>query len=427
MANTLQIKSLVLKIKNSFILSFLLVSFINYSLIAQSIDAYHIKTVQITDSNNGFSDFVFPLNKTLFISFDDIQGNMKTYYYKLTHCDLDWTPSNLNESQYLEGYNEFEINQFENSFNTLNAYTHYRFQLPNENTRIIISGNYLLEILNDDDEVVCQRKLILYQPKTLTALNVTESRDLTYFNSKQLIQLEVNLKGLTVNYPDTEIKTFVFQNHDYNIKSPFLKPTFTNNNKLTYRPNTETDFYAGNEFLFFDNNEILVNNNQVATAFRDDEYFNTILFTKRSRKNNVYTFNPDINGRYRVRKANSSNPRLEADYSYVNISLKNEIDLNNKEVFVYGAFNNYQLTEENRMMPNEDNSKLEVFLFLKQGFYNYDFVIKSGEKIDKHRISGSHYATENTYEAIVYYIPFGKITYEVVGYAKGNSKTTIEN
>lgn len=395
-------------------------------LFSQTKDAENIKSVKIEKSRSKFTHTIQPLNSTITFSFDDIYGNQDEYYYLITHCKTNWTPSDLPTSYYINGFENFQINNFENSFGTLQNYTHYKFTIPNEDTKITKSGNYLFQILNEDEEVVCERKITLYEEKVSIGLKISESRDLSNFNQKQALALTLNTQSLSINYPDKEIKTFIFQNGDRQIASPYLKPTFINGNTYTYRPTKETEFYAGNEFYYFDNNEILRNSRFVAKSYREDNHFHSILFPQRSRLNDVYKYNPDINGRFLFRNLNAENTDIEADYSMVHFSLVNDSRFEEEDIYVYGAFNNFQFTEENKLQPDPSGKYLTTQIYLKQGFYNYDFVTR-GNTINKKIVSGSFQETDNNYECLVYFQPINSIYYQVVGYALANSKQQIEN
>lgn len=406
---------------------FILFAFLPFMIQAQTTDAPMIKSVIIKNHQEDFTQNTQPLHSSFTFSFDDINGYQDEYYYQIIHCEIDWTPSNLPTSYYIDGFDNMQINEMENSFGTLQNYTHYEFSIPNEDTKITKSGNYLFQILNEDQEIVCERKIVLYENEVAVSLKISESRDLSSFNEKQAISLIINNSTLPINYPNSEIKTFIFQNGDQQIRTPFLKPTFVNTNTYTYRPSKETEFIAGNEFLNFDNNEILRNTRYISNSYREADYFNTILFTQKNRANSVYTYTPDINGNFVIRNFRSDNPKTEAEYSYVLFTLKNIEAYNNKEIYVYGAFNNYQFTSENKLIPDESGNYLTASIFLKQGFYNYDFVVYDQENINKKEISGSYFETENNYEALVYFQPQNSIYYQVVGYGKANSKQQIEN
>jgi len=403
---------------------FFLFSFLSNS---QTKQANYIKSVQIRNTTSEFTNAVQPLQSIFTFSFDDILGNQEEYYYLITHCEIDWSPSGLPTSYYIDGFNNMQIYNSENSFGTLQNYTNYSFTIPNEDTKITRSGNYLIQILDVDETIVCERKITLYEQKTTLSLKISESRDLSNFNKKQALSLTLYTGELPVNYPDKEIKTFIYQNGDRQVSTPFLKPTFTNTNSYIYRPSKETEFYAGNEFYYFDNNQILANSRYIIRNYREDNTYNSVLATNKSRANNIYTYNPDINGQFLFRNSNLDNTDTEADYSLIHFSLVNKESYNDKDIYVYGAFNNFSFTENNRLKLDPTGTYLTTSIYLKQGFYNYDYVIKTYNSIDKHTISGSYQETENNYESLIYFQPINSIYYQVVGYGSANSRQEIEN
>ena len=75
-------------------------------------------------------------------SFDEMSHAYHRFTYRITHCNSDWTPSDMHEIEFLDGFNDIPVEEWENSVNTLRLYTHYRFTLPNENVSLVLSGNY---------------------------------------------------------------------------------------------------------------------------------------------------------------------------------------------------------------------------------------------------------------------------------------------
>jgi len=114
----------------------------------------------------------------------------------------------------------------------------------------------------------------------------------------------------------------------------------------------------------------------------------------------------------------------EAEYSKIHFSLpySNEIGLD--DVYVFGKFNNYELGEENRMTFNSESGKMELTLPIKQGFYNYKYVVeRDGGTVDLNYVSGNFHFTENNYLILVYYRDFGDMYDSVIGIGSVNSRT----
>ena len=129
-----------------------------------------------------------------------------------------------------------------------------------------------------------------------------------------------------------------------------------------------------------------------------------------------YNYNPDINGQFIIRNIEATNPDTEADYAMMHFSLKVTQKIEDKEVYVYGAFNNFNLTEENKMSFDPSTNYYYSNFLLKQGFYNYTFVTKSSNNlISEADIRGNFSETENIYTVIVYHKAFGSLFDRVIG------------
>ena len=331
----------------------------------------------------------------------------------------NWEPSNVFRNEYIEGFDENVITDSEQSFNTLQNYTNYKVRFPNINTKITKSGNYLISVLNEDDEIVFSRRAVFYEDKTTVGVAVYRSRNTQTLNKQQTVQFTVNHPNLNINNPNQEIKVTLLQNDNWNTAITNLEPNFFKPNQLVYNYTLKTNFWGGNEFLHFDNKAIQNTSVTVAKTERKDVFHN-YLHLQEERANKPYTYNPDINGQFVVRTINNSNSKIEADYAKVHFYLEAFEPYQNKEVYIYGAFNNFKLLPENKMKYNKKTGLYESTILLKQGFYNYSFATKNDYgKIDLTEVDGSFFETENNYTVIVYYKPFGGLYYKAIGVGNG--------
>lgn len=393
-------------------------------LLVVSTFAQNVKTVQLRPKNN--PDFYAPivrLGDVLKLSFDDLDADSKQYQYKVEHMTHDWKPSSMTSNQYIEGFEQNEIINFTNSFNTLQPYTHYSVEIPNQNTIITKSGNYLISVIDENYEVVFTRRCVFYEDITTVGVAVFRSRNATTTNQQQTVQFSVNHPGLQINIPSQEINVTLFQNHNWNTALTNLQPVFIKPQQLLYNHTVKTNFWGGNEFLNFDTKFIRNSSLNVARVERKNLY-HSYLYTDEPKVDKTYTYNPDINGQFVVRTTErdviDNRDNTEADYSLVHFSLDAFEPYENKEVFIYGAFNNYELSEENKMSYNTSEKVYKATLPFKQGFYNYTYVtLDNNKSIDLHEVDGSFYQTENEYTAIVYYKPFGEIYDRVIGVGYG--------
>jgi len=387
------------------------------------VDANHIKTIILKPTAvNSYAPIV-RLGEKLLLSFDDLNADEYTYSYKIEHCDIDWKKSDLSQSEFIDGFAEDRIRDYENSFNTLQPYTNYRLTIPNETTKLKISGNYLIAVLNEEDEIVFKRRFVVYEPKVTVGVAVFKSRDISFFNTKQSVEFSIITPNMVFNNPSEEIIPVILQNNNWQNAIIGLKPQFFRGDQLLYKYNKETSFWAGNEFLYFDSKSIRNTSLNIANVELGENLYNTYLFTDQERRNQPYTLYPDVNGNYVIRTLSGENSNTDADYSWVYFSLKCSKNLEGKEVHVNGNFNNWQLNNDNKLKYNETLGLYETKLLLKQGFYNYQYVTKKIDgTINNHDIDGSFYQTENDYTILVYYKKFGSRFTKVIGVGFGNSE-----
>ena len=366
---------------------------------------YNIKTISFVQNNQNVVP-IFQLGDAFQLQFDDLFGNDASYFYEIIHCDYNWNPSDLQKRDYLQGFDNQRIQESTSSFNCLQIYTHYRLNFPNSNTQLKISGNYILKILNEDKEVVFSRKLIVYEDLVTVPIQVKRARNVTNLDSKH--NLEFTIKSNVINFqnPLKNIKTVLLQNGKFQTAISNIPPQYTMGNDLVYKYDTPTQFWAGNEFLYFDNKEIRVASNNISRIDSQKDIYSSYLFTNEARANSNYYNWPDVNGNFVVRRLFAENSEIEADYSWVYFSLSAPLFRSSDgAIYVTGMFNNYALTPENKMEYNTEKGIYEKAILIKQGFTNFEYsAVKPNGTIDlENAIDGNFYQTENDYTVLVYY------------------------
>ncbi len=365
---------------------------------------------------------VIKLGDKLVLEFDALNGDEADYYYKIEHFNYDWSPSVLVKSEYLNGFDNQRILDYENSFNTFQIYSHYVLQIPNNQTRgLLVSGNYMIKIFNDYDELIFSRKFMVIEQKANVGVEIKRSRDVRVVNEKQSVDIIISSNFINFNNPKETVRTLIIQNNNLNTAISGLKPLYTLGNQLIYKYVTETSFWAGNEYLFIDTKDL-----RVATlgtrsiALR--ELYNNYLYTDIVRSERPYTYNPDINGNYLITALDRENPNIEADYAWVHFSLQMDELFGESNVHVYGNFNNYAIDDNTKMYYDNNSKSYKVAVLLKQGFYNYKYVlVDSKNGLNEGKISGNFYQTENDYKVLVYYRDLGARYDRIIGIGSANS------
>lgn len=390
-----------------------------FLLITTNILAQQIKSIQLKPLQKKTYSSIVPLGSILELSFDDLDADSKNYQYKIKHMTSDWKESRMLTSQYIDGFDQNTILEVTNSFNTLKNYTHYSVQIPNINSVITKSGNYLLSVLDPYDNIIFSRKFVLYESKAIVGVSVERSRSTKTVNTQQTIQLSVNYPSLQINNPGQEINVVLLKNENWNEKINNLNPTFFKSNQLLYTYKNKTNFWGDNEYYNFDT-KILRNRSVGIQRIEKKDVFHHYIQPLLYNEFKKYTYFPDINGQFLIRTLEGNNNKTEADYAMMHFSLEVETPFKEKELYVFGAFNNFEITKENRMYFDISSNTYKANFLLKQGFYNYSFAtVGINKKINLREVNGSFYQTENQYTAIVYYKAFGGIYERVIGVGKG--------
>ena len=416
-------------LKKTFVI--LLITCFSSSLIAQyaeHIEPEFIKTIQFAGDTKQSQLPIISLSEALFLSFDDLNGNEADYYYQITHHDFDWALSDLTKGEYMNGFDDVRIYNYENSYNTLQSYSHYTLKIPNRDTRKLTkSGNYMISIFDDNREIVFSRKFMIVENIVSVPTFIKRARDIKIIKTKQVVQFVIDSPNLQITNPDETIKTLILQNSNLNNPITNLKPQYTIGSQLIYRYDKEASFDGGNEFLYFDNKDIRAGTSSIRRIDLTDIY-NNFLYTNGARFNRPYTYNPDINGNYQVRVLNANtNIAIEADYARVYFTLQYFEEIADKEIHVYGNFNNWTIDGSTYMEYDSFSDTYINNRLFKQGFYNYKFVLVNRDgTIDEGAISGNFWQTENEYTVLVYFRDLGARYDRIIGVGKANS-TTINN
>ena len=382
---------------------------------AQSNKVFHpmIQTLQTIVNDDWLHDDVitFGTDEWVDISFDHQTHDYHRFIYRIVHCNADWTPSDLFEVDYMVGFNNQPIENYENSLNTTMLYTHYSLSLPNEEIQFKVSGNYKVEIYLDEDDsssdkpvaVACFR---IVEPMVALSTSVTSNTDIDTNLSHQQVSFVINYNGYNIVDPTTEIKPYIYQNGRTDNCVTMVKPTYITAGQLEYTHNTSLIFPAGNDYRRFE-----VINMHYATQGVDKisyfaPYFHATLYPDAARRN--YSYDEDHDGRYLIRYNLAEDNDIEADYMFVHFKLDMPYRPGGA-FYLTGEFTYNDFTPAYEMVYNEDSRAYEATVMLKQGAYDYMYlwVSENSHHGQTAPAEGNFYEAENEYQVYIYHRPFG--------------------
>lgn len=381
-----------------------------------------IKSVQCYNTQKEQSMPVITLGSSeqLLFSFDDLRGGSKNYWYTIEHCTYDWQSSGLSVLDYLDGLTEDRIIDYAYSSKTLQKYTHYSLNFPNENVKPRISGNYLLKVYEDADskKPVCSQRFYITDKLVNINTEVTPSNEVSLRFSNQKVNLTI-LHQNPIQNPYNDIKVVLMQNRNPITAQLNTKPTYVKPGSLVYNELNGNDFEGSYEFRKFDSRSLRFKGEHVQDIFTDSTN-NITLFQDVTGNTPKYAQQNDENGAFFIRNQDNRDNDTESDYTYVQFVLNAVAPRADGDVYVIGGFNNFVLSEENKLSYEVSKKKYYARLYLKQGLYDYQYVWKDRVtgKTDSKVFEGSFFETENNYQTFVYYRKPGSRWDELIGYSQ---------
>ena len=388
----------------------------------------YIKTVQLHESTFDANPAILRFNGTeqLELSFDDLEADKKTYSISFVHCDANWEPSNLMNSEFMNGFYEANILNFNYSTNTIQKYTHYSILFPQSNLQFSKTGNYIVYVYenNDKEKIILTKRFMIYDDKVTVVANVRQAIGNDEQYEKQHIDFNIINSQYELTNPFTDMKVIITQNNRWDNAVNNIKPTFTEPRQLTYSLDDKSTFNGGNEFRYFDSRSLRTYTERVANIVRDSSYtYHIELKTDELRTFKSYSFYNDLNGGFLIKNQDlASNPDIEADYAWVHFFLPYDTQTSGN-FYVLGKLTEWRLNKNNRMTYNYKKMGYECDLFIKQGYYNYTYVFLADEKKagDETLSEGNHWETENDYTIYVYHRQRGTYYDQLVAVKRFNS------
>ncbi len=357
------------------------------------------------------------------IDFDDLTHTYRRLTYRLEHCEADWKPSvGLFESDIVDGFIAGNtIDDIKESTLTNTLYTHYHLDIPNDKCQPKLSGNYRLYVYDDNNSsdhpllTACFMLTESVESSMGVRLNITTQTDQSINREQQQAEMLIDYGPYTVSNPQQQIKTVVLQNRNWLDARWNSKPQYVMPNGLRWSHNQDYIFWAGNEYRKFEILSTNVASMGVDKIGWDGKIFHAYLFPTTPFLN--YLYDEDADGAFLIRNSDNVEINTTSDY------MLTHFQLNVSSPYPYRIFLNGDWTY-NRLLPiyemtyNSAGGYYEAVVSLKLGYYNYQFLAADEQgRLSSFRVDNSHYQTENSYQALIYFRPPGGRTDKLVGYA----------
>ncbi len=336
------------------------------------------------------------------LSFDELAESNRYLRYRLRHCDADWRPTlTLTESEYVNGFNLGEIYSYALSERTLVHYVHYDLELPNEEVQPLISGNYVVEVFddNDPDEVLLQARFMVSEERAPLSAKISSSTDVDYNSRHQQLEVEANLESARVADPFNDLRLVIVRNGS--LTHTLDKPQRIAPGKAIYAHQKPLIFPAGNEYRRFESTNVRYPGMGIEEYTLIEPYYHVKLLTDKPRAYSHHIYDEGQGGRFFPNLLFSDDPDIEADYLVTHFVLQMP-RLPKDDVYIEGDLTQRRRDSDSRMVYDESLEAYVKTLLLKQGLYNYQYVVVPEEANEQNPIEGDYYETDNEYLLLLY-------------------------
>ena len=395
----------------------------------------NIHSVKLNKYGDIYSYPVMTLNSSdqLELHFDDMDADVKYYYYGFQLCNADWTAANVQLFDYTRGFQSNRITTYRSSSIVQTRYTHYQVTFPERNSGPTKAGNYLLKVfLNDDtSKLIFTKRFLVVSNKASVSAQITQPFNNNFFKTHQRVQVVVNTANGQINtFSPQDLKVVVVQNNIWSASSVIDRPTIFRGNYYEYSDEENTTFPAGKEWRWIDLRSLRLMSERMDKLFDSDTSNRVDVYIKPDgeRRQQLYIYYHDYNGIYTIENRDNNNPYWQSDYAWTHFTFipPGNRAYEGKSVYVFGELTNYEQNDASRMLFNEEKGIYEKALYLKQGYYNYSYVTltdkkQAGIQPSFENTEGNYWGTENGYMILVYYRPFGARADELIGFTRVSS------
>ncbi len=362
------------------------------------------------------------------LHFDDLDANVKSYYYTYQLCDYNWEPVNMSAFDFIKGFTQQRLITYRFSSIAYTRYTHYQATLPDQNSVPSRSGNYLLKVFLDGDttKTVFTRALLVLESKSAVSAQVVQPFSPQHYNTHQRIRFNVSLQGINSFDANRQVKVVVMQNFRWdNAQGGGIMPTYIRGNVLEYNTENSFVFQGGKEWRWLDLRSLRLLSDRIDRAVDKKTSVDIFMKPDIDRSGQRYVYYRDLNGLYQVTTYETINPYWQGDYATVHFSFAtpDRQPYKDKDLYLLGQLNDYQYSEANRMVFNEEKGFYEGSQYLKQGYYDYIYQLADRNNPDERSaLEGNYWETENIYTVLVYYRSFTDRSDQLIGVARVSSR-----
>jgi hypothetical protein len=366
----------------------------------QKIPSAEFRSIQFFSGANPASAPIIQIGsgQTFTLRFDHIANNTGMFTVRAEHRNADWSASNLFDGFYMQGQATDYISDPVQSTAVAPDYMQYTYRFPNRNFNFLVSGNYLLHIEDyRTGELLFSVPFMLFEDLGTVEFSIEELFGLDSHHFQHHQPFATYIHPDFVLMPDQDISIYFIQNQFWGRAREATIRDLSESDRIRMHISRNEAFPGSYEFRPLS----MQNIDNLAVDFievRKDTEPPTII-----RDRDVINFGVTPSGRGSNRYGYPESDR-DARYARVIFTLDRPTTLSvDSRIHVTGPFSNWAVSEDNRMRYNRDTDRFEAAILIKEGSYDYKYVIIEGRTIDDLRLADSFADSRQEYHTLIYY------------------------
>lgn len=371
-----------------------------FALSQQQPPPSNIQSIKLAPQGNSNGAPVIELNSSqkLTLSFDYLGGQSRQFRVSVSHRRQDWQESPITPSTYLDSFSSAYIQNAKSSISNKPPYRHVEYSFPNNSLKPAVSGNYFIEVYDyESGNLLFSMPFFISEEKG----NIETNIDRLYASSKNgrpLHQLYSIFEYPSfVEFPQFDLSMSFVQNRFWGrTKTPEFLDTITPG-QLQGRLSRDQSYIGNFEFNTLNLGDFNADGQQIVEYQPGSTPPKVIL-----RRD---TPNLDLPSQYLpLSSLRKSLDDRSSDYARVQFSLESG-NLTNPEdeIYIVGQFNNWMISELNKMTYNYDSQLWTGEALIKQGTYAYKYVVVRNNRIDDLALDQGFLSNRQEYMTFVYF------------------------
>ena len=369
-----------------------------FTVPGQMIASDLVRSIQLHRTGSPTSPPIIEMdgNQRLLLTFEMLEFDSRQFRISFTHHNPDWSRSPIPPEFYIDGLQTHFLDGGQVS-QQRPQYRQYTFRFPNNQLDFRRSGNYMMRV-EDQDTGYLVFTIPFFVTENRGSIRSSVEVITTPRRDFRITHRPVSRFRLPdfVDQPQFDLEFYYVQNQFWGKSREADELDFSDPLEVQFELRRENSFIGDYEFLELTLDELSQNNPQVFEAAPHEVPPRLVLMDDISGFSSTGRMTPST--RY-------GKPNLNLNGRYANVVFRfepgTEIE-DDQDIYLVGDFNNWSIRSRQRLEHNPEIDRWETSTIIKEGLYNYKYILMENGAIDDLYFDDLFLRTPQEYHALVY-------------------------